>query len=129
MYLGSKKMPADIFKTYKKSIESVDIRKTERGSFDEAIVWTETVDAIVKRRNSFTTSVSDSEDYTNNTSLHFRVEDKQYIEQGNFVKIDGVWRVIEQIKDGKNFRSGDSKFILAYVGNQIYQESNDIVWS
>jgi hypothetical protein len=39
-----------------------------------------------------------SELYKNSTTIHFKPEDAQYVELGNYVEIDGVWRNIIFIK-------------------------------
>ena len=122
-------MTSDIFKLFKHSIEKVTVKKTERGTFDEGTVYSQEVDAIVKRRDGLTEAVNNSEDRNTQTTVHFRYSDKQYIEEGNFVQIDGKWRVIERIPIGVDFDKGTSKFIKAYIGTQIEGGSSEPDWS
>lgn len=122
-------MTTDIFKLFKKSIEQVTVKKTERGTFNEATVYSQQVDAIIKRRTGMQEATQESEDRETQTTVHFRASDAQYIEDGNFVLIDGRWRVIERQNDGKHFTQGSSKFIRAWLGDQIENEGTDPVWS
>ena len=122
-------MAADIFKLFKKSIETVAVKNTPRGTLTpEAPSFNVNLDAIVKRRNSMAQAVADSEDRNTATTIHFRASDSQYIKVGNYVQIDGLWRTIEQVKDGKDFDKGVSKFVLATVGDDIV-EGNDPNWN
>lgn len=122
-------MTSDIFKLFKNSIVQVTVKKTERGTFDNTTVYSHTVDAIIKRRDGLTEAVNDSEDRNTQTTVHFRYSDKQYIEEGNFVQIDGKWRVIERLPIGTDFDKGSSKFIKAYIGAQIEGGSDEPDWS
>lgn len=122
-------MTTDIFKLFANSIEQVAVKKTKRGTFTDDVVYSHTLDAIVKRRDSMAEAVQDGEDRNTQTTIHFRASDSQYIEEGNFVQIDGKWRVLELNKDGKDFAKGASQFIKAYLGNQIEDAGNDPIWS
>lgn len=121
-------MTTDIFKLFKKSIEQITVKKTERGTFDGATTYSREVDAIIKRRDGMTEAIENSEDRNTQTTIHFRASDKQYIEEGNFVQIDGKWRSISGIKDGKNFHTGKTEFILVAVGDDI-KDGDDPNWS
>lgn len=121
-------MTTDIFKLFKKSIERVNVKKTQRGTFDGATIYTQEVDAIIKRRDGMAEALQVSEDRNTQTTVHFRASDKQYIEEGNFVQIDGKWRVIERWVDGKHFTQGKSKFIKAWIGDQIEDAGGDPKW-
>lgn len=122
-------MTTDIFKISKKSIERVSVKKTERGTFDGNAIFTQEVDAIIKRRDGMAEAIQNSEDRNTQTTVHFRASDKQYVEEGNFIQIDGKWRVIERWVDGKHFIQGKSKFIKAYIGDQIDGGSDEPDWS
>jgi len=119
----------DIFKLFKSSIEQVTVKKTKRGTFTDDTVYSQTVDAIIKRRNGMTEAIQESEDRNTQTTVHFRASDKQYVEVGNFVQIDGKWYVLELSKDGKDFDKGVSKFIKTTIGQQIEDAGDDPVWS
>lgn len=122
-------MPADIFKLFKKSIEKVGVKNTPRGTMTpEAPSFNVELDAIVKRRNSMAEAVASSEDRNSATTVHFKASDAQYIQVGNYVKIDGLWRTIEQVNDGKDLDQGVSKFVLATVGDDIV-EGDDPNWN
>lgn len=122
-------MTTDIFKLFKNSIEQVTVKKTKRGALAASTVYSQTVDAIIKRRNGMQEAIANSEDRETQTTVHFRASDAQYIEDGNFVLIDGKWRVIERHNDGKRFTQGSSKFIRAWVGDQIAESPTDPNWS
>lgn len=122
-------MSTEIFKLFKKSIEQVKVKKTKRGTMDDTQLYEVTVDAIIKRRDGMDEAVENSEDRNTQTTIHFRRTDGLYIEDGNFVEIDGLWRVIERHVDGKDFGMGKSSFIKAYIGNQIQGGSSDPEWS
>lgn len=123
-------MAQDIFKLFKKSIEQVQVKKAPRGTLEpETAVFDVTVDAIVKRRKLMADSVENSEDYANNTTIHFRQSDAQYIEVGNYVNIDGSWHSILQVRDGKDFAQGNSKFIRVFLDNDIVTFDTEPVWS
>lgn len=123
-------MTTDIFKLFAKSIESIEIKKTSRGALTNAIVYSNTVECIVKRRSGMSKQTADSEDHSNSTTIHFRASDAMFVEVGNFVKIDNGWRSIIGIKDGKDFDRGTSIFILATVGDDIIpMVSDDPNWS
>lgn len=123
-------MAQDIFKLFKKSIEKVQMMKMPRGTLDiEAAEYNVSLKAIVKRRDGMVQAIENSEDRQNTTSIHFKVSDAQYIEVGNYVNIDGQWRTIERIRDGKDFATGKSSFIYAFVGEDIVKLTNDPVWS
>jgi hypothetical protein len=121
-------MTGDIFKLFKNSIESVKVMKTERGTLNQDVVYTQTLEAIVKRRNAMAEAVNESEDRNSTTSIHFRPADAQYIEIGNFVQIDGAWQVIERIRDGKDFDKGKTDFIYAFLGDEIIQLNDEPIW-
>lgn len=121
-------MTTDIFKIFKSSIEPISVRKTTRGELTEQIVWQHTLDAIIKRRDGMEEAINESEDRETQTTVHFRTTDREYIEEGNFVLIDGNWRVIERWVDGKDFLKGKTVFIKAYLGNQITGNPSDPQW-
>lgn len=104
--------------------------KMPRGTLDiPAAEFDVTLKAIVKRRDGMTEAVENSEDYQDTTSIHFKPTDNQYIEVGNYVFLDGSWRTIERIRDGKNFDSGKVEFLYAFVGNDRFTLTDDPVWS
>lgn len=121
-------MASDIFKLFKKSIEPVQVMKTERGTLGQDVVYTQTLNAIVKRRNAMAEAVNESEDRNSTTTIHFKPADAQYIEIGNFVQIDGAWQVIERIRDGKDFAKGATEFIYAFLGDEIFQLNDEPIW-
>lgn len=121
-------MTGDIFKLFKKSIESVKVMKTERGTLNQDVVYTQTLEAVIKRRNAMAEAVNESEDRNSTTSIHFRPADAQYIEIGNFVQIDGAWQVIERIRDGKDFDKDKTYFIYAFLGDEIFQLNDEPIW-
>ena len=123
-------MPADIFKLFKNSIEQIQVKQTPRGTLEPATaVFDVTIDAIVKRRKLMAESGQDAEDYSNNTTLHFRQSDAQYIAVGNYVKVDNQWHSILQVKDGKDFDKGASKFQYVTLNNDVVQFTTDPVWT
>lgn len=122
-------MTTDIFKLFKNSIEQVQIKNTDRA----AIVKQEpdiqvTIDAIVKRRKSMATAIETSEDHNNATTIHFRQSDAQYVKVGYYVSIDNEWHSIKEVKDGKNFHTGVTEFLLATIDNDIVPSEEDPVW-
>lgn len=117
----------DIFKLFKKSVVQVQVKKTERGELSAGVIYQQEVDAIIKRRDGMAEAVENSEDRNTQTTIHFRASDKQYIEEGNFVQVDGKWRVIERLPIGEDFGKGVSKFIRAYLGDEI-EGGSDPVW-
>lgn len=122
-------MTTDIFKLFKKSIEKVDVKNTPRGTLSSGTpTFSVNIDAIVKRRKQFSEAVAESEDYNDNTTIHFRQSDAQYIEVGNYVKIDGDWHTIIEVKDGKDFDLGVSRFPYCKIGNDIVEFTEDPVW-
>lgn len=130
MWRESKKMQADIFKLFKKSIEQVQVKRAPRGTLEpETEVFDVTIDAIVKRRELMADSVENSEDYANNTTVHFRQKDAEYIAVGNYVNIDGSWHSILQVRDGKDFSRGKSRFIRVFLDNDVVKFDADPVWS
>lgn len=123
-------MQQDIFKLFKKSIEPIQVRKTPRGTLDiSEAEFDVTIDAIVKRRNLMSGAIEDSEDRNNRTTIHFRQKDAQYIEVGNYVNVDGNWHSILQVRDGKDFGQGKSKFVYVFLNNDIAKFESDPVWS
>lgn len=122
-------MTGDIFKLFKKSIEQVNVKKTPRGTLDGGTdIYNVTVDAIVKRRTMTDEAVAESEDYNSNTTVHFRPTDAQYIELGNYMNVDGNWHSIIEIKDGKDFDKGKTKFLYCTLGNDIVTFTDDPIW-
>lgn len=64
-------MTTDIFKLFRKSIETVTVKKQPRGTYNTVAPEYEVdIDAIVKRRKGFSEDVEESEDFSNNTSFH-----------------------------------------------------------
>lgn len=122
-------MTTDIFKLLKRSIEEVKVKKTERGTLDEDTVFEVTVDSIIKRRNGMAESTNDSEDRNTQTTMKFRCKDAQYIQEGNFVLLDGVWRVIERYNVDINYVTGKGMFIKAFIGDQIVGNPTDPDWT
>ena len=91
-------MPLDIFKTYKKGIEQVQVADFPRGTMDsEAPTFTATLDAIIKRKSGTTSGGNNDELRESRTNFHFRLSDEQYIKVGYYIKLDGTWRSIESI--------------------------------
>lgn len=122
-------MTTDIFKLFKHSIEQVDVKNMPRGTYEpEAPTFNVSLDAIVKRRNAFAEEVAESEDKQSRTTIHFRATDAQYIAVGNYVKIDGDWHSIIEVRDGKDFDKGTSKFLYVIVGDDILQVDDEPVW-
>ena len=129
MFQVSIDMTTDIFKLFKNSIETVSVKKTPRGTLEGGTdVFNVKLDAIVKRRNLMAEATNESEDYSNNTSIHFKQSDAQYIEVGNYVKIDGEWHSILEVKDGKDFDKGVSKFIFVRLNNDVVTFNDDPIW-
>lgn len=123
-------MTTDIFKLFKHAIEPVVVKKTSRGTLDGGTdVFTVTIDAIVKRRKMLGESVGDSEVRNSNTTIHFRQSDAQYVCIGNYVLLDNQWHSIMQVRDGKDFDNGVSKFPYAVLDNDIVQFTDDPVWT
>lgn len=122
-------MTTDIFKLFKKSIEQINVKKAPRGTLEGGTdVFNVTLDAIVKRRNLMAEAAQESEDYNNNTTVHFRSTDEQYIEVGNYVQIDGEWHSILGVNDGKHFVQGKSKFLRVTLDNDVVTFTDDPVW-
>jgi len=122
-------MAHDIFKLFKNSIEKVQVMKMPRSDLDiPTPEYNVQLDCIVKRRNLMAGAIENSEDRNNNTTLHFRQKDAEYVLVGNYVEIDGNWHSILQVRDGKDFDKGESKFVYAFLNNDIKQMSEDIVW-
>ena len=122
-------MTKDIFKLFKHSIEQVKVKNTDRAAISKPQPDIEvTIDAIVKRRKSMATAIETSEDYNDATTIHFRQSDAQYIKIGYYVEIDGKWHSIKEVKDGKNFHTGATEFLLATVDNDIVPAEEDPVW-
>jgi hypothetical protein len=122
-------MTGDIFKLFKKSIETIAIKKITRGTLDITTTYEADLDCIVKRRDGTDDGTNESELYKNSTTIHFKPEDSQYVELGNYVEINGVWRNITFIKAGKNFHNGKLEFLWATVGNEILDSPNSPDWS
>lgn len=120
---------SDIFSLFPNSIEQVVVKSIDRGALDPSATFEVTLNAIVKRRKSMAEATNESEDYQNNTTIHFMQKDVQYIAVGNYVKIDDEWHSIIDLKDGKDFNSGASEFVYATIGNDIIDTGNDPVWS
>ena len=104
----------NLFKT-----EKITVRKTTRGELTDSVVYEEELTAIVKRRTNSVEGGQDDELYSNATTVHFKPTDYQYIELGNYVLIDGLWRNIQGLKDGMNYHTGKKEFILAALGDEI----------
>jgi len=122
-------MTKDIFKLFKHSIEQVKVKNTDRAAISKPQPDIEvTIDAIVKRRKSMATAIETSEDYNDATTIHFRPTDAQYIKIGYYVEIDGEWHTIKEVKDGKNFHTGATEFLLATIDNDIVPAEEDPVW-
>lgn len=122
-------MTGDIFKLFKNSVEQIKVKKTPRGTYDGGTdSYNVTVGAIVKRRTMSEEAVAESEDYNSNITVHFKPSDSQYIELGNYVEIDGNWHSIIEIKDGKDFDKGTTKFLYCTLGNDIITFTDDPVW-
>lgn len=122
-------MTKDIFKVFKSSIEQVSIKNTDRASITKSDPTVEvTIDAIVKRRNKMATSTETSEDYNSDITIHFRQSDAQYVKVGYYANIDNEWHTIKEVKDGKDFHKGVSKFPYVTLDNDIIPEEEDPVW-
>lgn len=122
-------MTTDIFSLFKNSIEKVDVKSGPRGTFEpETPTFNVSIDAIVKRRIGFAEEVAESEDLTNNTTIHFRPTDAQYLAIGNFVKVDGLWHSIIGMRPGKNFHTGAVEFYYVVLGDEVSSEDDDPVW-
>ena len=103
--------------------------KMPRGTLDiGTATFNETLDAIVKRRNLMAGSVENSEDFSNNTTVHFRAKDEQYLEVGNYVQIDDEWHSILQIRYGEHFVQGKTKFFRVYLNTDVAKFESDPVW-
>ena len=122
-------MPLDIFKTYKKGIEKVQVADFPRGTMEgKNPTFTVTLDAIVKRMSGKEQSTENSEDRESRTNFHFRASDEQYIKVGYYIKLDGTWRSIESIDVGVNPRTGKTHFIYAEVADDILPTNDEPVW-
>lgn len=122
-------MPLDIFKTYKRGIEQVEVADFPRGTMDkENPTFTVTLDAIVKRKSGMEQSTENSEDRESRTNFHFRASDEQYIKVGYYIKLDGTWRSIESIDVGVNPRTGKVHFIYAEIADDILPTTDEPVW-
>lgn len=122
-------MAHDIFKLFKKSIEQVEVKNTPRGTLTPGVpTFDVSIDAIVKRRKLMAETANEGEDYNNNTTVHFRTTDAQYIAVGNYVKIDNEWHSILQVKPGKHFRNGKVLFIYVTLNNDIVDFGDEPVW-
>lgn len=123
-------MQDNLFKLFKNSIEKVRVKSQPRGTYEpETPVFNVELDAIVKRRTGLAEAVSESEDYSNNTSIHFKTSDAQYVAIGNYIQVDGLWHSIIEIKNGKDFDQGKVKFIRVVIGNDILNEPDDPNWN
>jgi hypothetical protein len=122
-------MPLDIFKTYKKGIEQVEVADFPRGTMEsETPTFTVTLDAIIKRKSGMEQSTENSEDHESRTNFHFRPSDAEYIKVGYYIKLDGTWRSIESIDVGVNPRTGKTHFIYAEVADDILPTTDEPVW-
>ena len=122
-------MPLDIFKTYKKGIEQVEVADYPRGTMEsEAPTFSVTLDAIIKRKSGMEQSTQNSEDRESRTNLHFRPTDEQYIKVGYYIKLDGTWRSIESVDVGVNHRTGKTHFIYAEIADDILPTTDEPVW-
>ena len=122
-------MQQDIFKLFKKSIEPVQVKRVPRGELNiPAPTFDVTLSAIVKRRKLMATSVENSEDFNNNTTVHFKPTDSQYIAVGDYVQIDGDWHSIEQVRQGKDFDQGKVKFLYVFLANDIVEFTEEVIW-
>lgn len=119
----------DIFKLFKNSIEDVKIKNTDRASIKKDNPTIEvTLKAIVKRRNKMSVSTETSEDKNNDTTVHFKPSDSQYVKIGYYAQVDNEWHSIKEIKDGKNFNTGVTEFLYAKLDNDIVPVEEDPVW-
>lgn len=122
-------MPLDIFKTYKKGIERVEVADYPRGTMEsEAPTFSVTIDAIIKRKSGMEQSTENSEDRESRTNFHFRPSDEQYIKVGYYIKLDGTWRSIESVDVGRNPRTGKVHFIYAEIADDILPTTDEPVW-
>lgn len=122
-------MPHIYFKRFEKSIETVTVSDRPRGTYEtEPPTFTKELKAVIKRRNNMSESVENSEDRETRTSLHFYPEDEQYLHVGYFIKLDGSWRTIEDVKLGKNFRTGEVYFVYVHIGDDIIPLTDEPVW-
>lgn len=112
-------MPGDTFRLFKASLETVLVKKDQRGLMSFVAPDIATTKALVKRRNSMENSVQTSEDFNSRTTIHFKPSVKAYMVPGNFVQIDGVWRTMLEVKEGKNFNNGKVEFYLVKVDDDI----------
>ncbi len=107
-----------IFKLFNKASEPIEIVKiNNRSSLVQTKVYDVTLRAIVKRRLSMDATSYGAEDKQYHTSIHFKIDDAQYIEVGNYVKIDGLWHTVKTVRNGKDFCTGESDFIYAEIDN------------
>lgn len=118
----------DIFKLFKKSIETVSVKKTKQGTFTSTTVYNVDLQAIVKRRSGTANGSNDDDQYKNSSTIHFMPKDAANVELGNFVKYDGLWREITFIKDGKNFDTGKTEFLWVTVGDEIIESPDSPNW-
>ena len=54
---------------------------------------------------------------------------KSLVQIGNYVKVDGDWRLIERVIEGKDFNTGEVNFIVATIGNEIIDSPDDPAWT
>lgn len=121
-------MAVDIFNLFANSLETVAVKQAVRGTMGVPTGTSVNLQAIVKRRNSMAEATNQSEDYNNQTTIHFKASDKQYINVGAFAQVDGEWHTIEQVRDGKNFDTGKTEFYKVYLADDIQPTTDDPVW-
>lgn len=122
-------MLLDIFKTYKKSIEQVEVSDIPRGTMEQHPgSFTVTIDAIIKRKYGMEASTENSEDRESRTNFHFRAKDIDYIKVGYYIKLDGTWRSIESIDIGEHFRTGKVLFVYAEIADDILPNTDEPNW-
>lgn len=122
-------MATDIFKLFKNSVQDVRVMKLPRGTLSiEAPIYDVTLKGIVKLRDGMSEAVAESEDRNNTSSIHLKASDAQYVEIGNYALIQGEWRTIERIRWGKDFDKGSDEFLYAFVGTDIIELTEDVVW-
>lgn len=88
-----------------------------------------TLKAIVKRRKRFGDQAAQSEDRENNTTVHFKPKDADEVGLGYYCKIDDEWHSIIDIKDGRNFDSGKTKFFYVSLDNDVMIFKDEPVWT
>lgn len=119
-------MQDDIFSLF--TPETVKVKDTSRGAMSKTATFNVELQAVVKRRDSMSADLQNGDDRLTTTTVHFKASDAEYVRIGYYVEIDGVWHVIEQVRNGKDFETGEIKFVYAVLGSEIIDSPDDPSW-